>query len=99
MPSMVNLVRRGVRQMVVDPLELLHAVPRTLRYVDRLPGAANFPGTHLLSETAALVGRLLEGRPALHTRELRAPHPAQRHHHRAPPVRLRVDPAGGRQDR
>ena len=75
MPSMVSLVRRGVRQMVVNPLELLQTVPRTLRYVDRLPGAANFPGTHLLSETAALVGRLLgeEGRPALHTRELRAP--------------------------
>jgi WS/DGAT/MGAT family acyltransferase len=61
--------------MVVNPLELLQTVPRTLRYVDRLPGAANFPGTHLLSESAALVGRLLgeEGRPALHTRELRAP--------------------------
>ena len=75
MPSTVNLVRRGVRQMVVNPLELLQTVPRSLRYVDRLPGAANFPGTHLLSESAALVGRLLgeEGRPALHTRDLKAP--------------------------
>src|SRR6185436_5631225 len=54
---------------------LLQTVPRSLRYVDRLPGAANFPGTHLLSESAALVGRLLgeEGRPALHTRDLKAP--------------------------
>jgi WS/DGAT/MGAT family acyltransferase len=76
MPSTLDLVRRGVGQVLANPVELLQTVPRSLRYVDRLPGAANFPGTHLLSEGAALVGRLLgeEGRPASpQTRELKAP--------------------------
>lgn len=75
MPSTVNLVRRGVRQMVRNPVELLQTVPKSLRYLDRLPGAANYPGTRLVSETAALVGRVLgeEARPELDTRELKAP--------------------------
>jgi WS/DGAT/MGAT family acyltransferase len=75
MPSMVNLVRRGVRQMALHPVELLQTVPKSLRYVDRLPGAGNFPGTHLLSETAGLVGRVLgePSRPELETRDLKAP--------------------------
>lgn len=75
MPSTVNLVRRGVRQMAVHPVELLQTVPKSLRYVDRLPGAANIPGTRLLSETAGLVGQVLgaTSRPDIHARELKAP--------------------------
>ncbi len=75
MPSTVNLLRRGARQMAVNPVELLMTVPKTLRYVDRLPGAANIPGTHLVSGSAALVGRMLgeQRRPELDTRELKAP--------------------------
>ncbi len=75
MPSTVNLVRRGVRQMALHPVELLQTVPKSLRYVDRLPGAANFPGTHLLSETAGLVGQVLGASrgPGVDSRELKAP--------------------------
>ena len=76
-----------------NPVELLRTVPRSLRYVDRLPGAANSPGTQLLSGAAALVGRVLGGRPRADARrrELRAPaHPAERHDHRAPALRVRL---------
>lgn len=75
MPSTVDLVGRGVRQMVQHPVELLQTVPKSLRYVDRLPGAANFPGTRLISEAAGLVSQVLgaPSRPELHARELRAP--------------------------
>jgi WS/DGAT/MGAT family acyltransferase len=75
MPSTVDLVRRGMQQLVVNPVELLTTVPKTLRYVDRLPGAANFPGTRMVSESAALVGRVLgeRRRPEADTRELKAP--------------------------
>jgi WS/DGAT/MGAT family acyltransferase len=61
--------------MVLNPLELLQTVPKSLRYVDRLPGATNYPGTRLVSETAALVGRVLgeEARQEVGVRELRAP--------------------------
>ena len=75
MPSTVNLVGRGARQMVLNPVELLQTVPKSLRYLDRLPGAGNYPGTRLVSEVAALVGRVLgeEALPELDTRELKAP--------------------------
>ena len=75
MPSTVNLVRRGLRQVALNPVELLRTVPRSLRYLDRLPGAANYPGTRLVSEAAAVVGRLLgeEARPPLESRQLKAP--------------------------
>jgi WS/DGAT/MGAT family acyltransferase len=74
MPSTVGLLGRGLRQMAVDPVDLLRTVPRSLRYVDRLPGAANIPGTKLVSGAADLVGRVLgEGRPEVDTRELKAP--------------------------
>ncbi len=74
MPSRANLVRRGVRQMASSPVELLRTVPKSLRYVDQLPGAANFPGTRLLSESASLVARALGDHPTeLDARELKAP--------------------------
>ena len=75
LPSTVNLMGRGMRQMALNPVELLQTVPKSLRYIDRLPGATNYPGTRLVSETAAVVSRLLgeEGRPELDTRELKAP--------------------------
>lgn len=59
MPSTVDLVRRGLQQMAVDPVEILRTVPKSLKYVDQLPGAANIPGTRLMSRTAGAVGRLL----------------------------------------
>jgi WS/DGAT/MGAT family acyltransferase len=74
MPSRLNLVRRGVRQLASDPLELLRTVPSSLKYVDQLPGATNIPGARLVSNTAGLVGRLVgEPPPALDARELRPP--------------------------
>ncbi|MGZ4473641.1 MAG: wax ester/triacylglycerol synthase family O-acyltransferase, partial [Nocardioidaceae bacterium] len=59
LPSTLDLVRRGLTSLVRDPLELARTIPRSLSYVDELPGAANFPGTHLVAETAGLVGRAL----------------------------------------
>jgi diacylglycerol O-acyltransferase / wax synthase len=74
MPGVLDLVGRGARQLATDPVEVLRTVPRSLRYVDQLPGATNFPGVHLLSRTANAVGRLL-GEPGAETgaRELKAP--------------------------
>jgi diacylglycerol O-acyltransferase / wax synthase len=75
LPSRLNLLRRGVRQAAVNPVALLATVPKSLQYVDQLPGAANFPGTHLISGSASLVERLLGGssRRDVHARELKAP--------------------------
>jgi len=74
MPSTVNLVQRGVRQMMVNPVEALRTLPRSLRYVDQLPGAANIPGTGLVSGAAGLVGRVLgEEAVEIDARELKAP--------------------------
>jgi len=74
MPSRVSLTRRGVQQLAANPVEVLRTVPGSLRYVDQLPGAANFPGTHLISSTAGLVARLVgEGPTHAGARELRPP--------------------------
>jgi len=74
MPSTVDLARRGLTAMAMNPLEILRTVPRSLSYVDRLPGAANFPGTRLISEAAGLVGRAFgQIPPELGARELHAP--------------------------
>jgi diacylglycerol O-acyltransferase / wax synthase len=75
MPSRLDLVRRGAQALVRNPLELVTTVPRSLQYVDQLPGAANFPGTRLVSSSATLVGRMLGEavRADVDTRELRAP--------------------------
>jgi diacylglycerol O-acyltransferase len=75
MPSVLNLIGRGVGELALNPLDVLATVPRSLPYVDRLPGAANVPGTRLFSESAALVGMALGGaaRRVPRARELRAP--------------------------
>jgi len=75
MPSRLQLVRRGTRALMNNPLELLTTVPKSLQYVDQLPGAANIPGTRLVSGSAALVGRLLgeAARADVDSRDLRAP--------------------------
>ena len=74
LPQAADLVLRGLASMALNPLDLLRTVPRSLQYVDRLPGAANFPGAHLVSETAGLVGRLLgQPPPEVDARDLRAP--------------------------
>ncbi len=75
MPSTLNLVRRGMRQAATHPVELLATVPKSLRYVDQLPGAANFPGTRLISGSATLVAQALGGAPRseLESRGLKAP--------------------------
>ena len=73
-PSSVDLVRRGLSSMALNPVEVLRTVPKSLGYLDELPGAANFPGSHLLSETAGLVGRALGAkRPDVEHRTLVAP--------------------------
>ncbi len=59
MPSTVNLVRRGLHAAAVNPIEMLRTVPKSLGYLDELPGASNFPGSRMLSEAVGLVGRLL----------------------------------------
>ncbi len=75
MPSALSLVGRGVTELAFNPLDTLATLPRSLQYVDRLPGAANFPGARLFSESASLVGMALGGplRSLPATRELRAP--------------------------
>jgi diacylglycerol O-acyltransferase len=72
-PSTIDLVRRGVTAAALNPVEVLRFVPRSIRYLDELPGAANVPGAALLGSTAGLVSRALVGRrPAAH-RPLQAP--------------------------
>ena len=74
LPSTLDLVRRGLVSMAEAPLELARTVPKSLEYVDQLPGAANIPGTHLVSEAAGLVGRALgQGGVDLGRRDLHAP--------------------------
>ncbi|MGH3444943.1 MAG: WS/DGAT/MGAT family O-acyltransferase, partial [Nocardioidaceae bacterium] len=74
LPSTADLVRRGLEGMALHPFEMVKTVPRSLSYVDQLPGAANFPGSHLISETASLVGRALgQDHDDLGARDLRAP--------------------------
>ncbi|HZJ04951.1 MAG TPA: wax ester/triacylglycerol synthase family O-acyltransferase [Nocardioidaceae bacterium] len=73
-PSTVDLVWRGLSSMALNPVEVLRTVPKSLGYLDELPGAANFPGSHLFSETAGLVGRAMgQKRPDVEHRTLVAP--------------------------
>ncbi|MBY9075296.1 wax ester/triacylglycerol synthase family O-acyltransferase [Nocardioides sp. WL0053] len=73
-PSTANLVRRGLAAVAVNPVEVLRTVPKSLGYLDELPGAANFPGARLVSETAGLVGRALgHSTPDVGHRALHAP--------------------------
>ncbi|NUS50048.1 MAG: wax ester/triacylglycerol synthase family O-acyltransferase [Nocardioidaceae bacterium] len=74
LPSVLDLALHGAGQLATHPLALLRTVPRSLRYVDQLPGAANVPGTRLVSGAADLVGRVLgEPRADVEDRELKAP--------------------------
>lgn len=74
LPSTSSLVRRGLGAAALNPVELLRTVPRSLSYLDELPGSANFPGSRLVSEAATLVGRALGGeQPAVGHRALHAP--------------------------
>jgi WS/DGAT/MGAT family acyltransferase len=73
LPSTVDLVARGVRSLALNPVEILRVVPKSLGYLDELPGATNFPGAHLLSATASTVGRALGQRSHSRGRDLHAP--------------------------
>src|SRR3954452_6159752 len=74
LPSTANLVRRGITTMALNPVELARTVPKSLTYLDELPGASNIPGVKVLSGTAGLVGRALGApRADVGTRELRPP--------------------------
>ena len=73
LPSTVELVRRGLTSAALNPVEVLRAVPRSLSYLDELPGAANFPGAGLVSEAAGLVSRALGGGQHVGHRDLHAP--------------------------
>src|SRR5512144_356660 len=57
-PSTRELVRRGLTSAALNPLEVLRTVPRSLGYLDELPGAWNFPGSGLVSDAAGLVSRV-----------------------------------------
>ena len=73
-PSTVSLVRYGLASMALNPIEILRTVPKSLGYLDELPGAANLPGSRLVSETAGLVGRALgQHSPGVERRALAAP--------------------------
>jgi diacylglycerol O-acyltransferase / wax synthase len=73
LPSTVDLVRRGLTSAALNPVEVLRTVPRSLGYLDELPGAANFPGSGLVSEAAGLVSRALGGGSHVGHRDLHAP--------------------------
>jgi WS/DGAT/MGAT family acyltransferase len=73
LPSTVDLLRRGLTSVALNPLEVARTVPRSLGYLDQLPGAANFPGAGLLSDAAGLVGRAFGGGGPVHHRSVRAP--------------------------
>ena len=73
LPSTVDLVRRGLTSAALNPVEIVRTVPRSLSYLDELPGAANFPGTGLISSAAGVVSRALGGGQHVGNRSLRAP--------------------------
>ena len=72
-PSNLSLLGRGIGAMVLNPVEVLRTVPKSLGYLDELPGAANFPGAHLLSSTVSTVGRLVGQAKHPIGRDLHAP--------------------------
>lgn len=73
LPSTADLVRRGLTAAAVNPVEVLRVVPRSLGYLDQLPGAANFPGSGLVSDAANLLNRALGGERPPPRRALVAP--------------------------
>ncbi|MGI8900040.1 MAG: WS/DGAT/MGAT family O-acyltransferase [Nocardioides sp.] len=73
-PSSADLFLDGVRQLALSPLELMRTVPRSLSYLDQVPGAANVPGVRLVSQVAGRVGRVLgQDRAELDGLDLRTP--------------------------
>ncbi len=73
-PSTVSLLAGGLRSLALSPLELVRTVPRSLSYLDQIPGAANVPGVRLVSSVAAGVGSVLgHDRVELDGRNLRVP--------------------------
>jgi WS/DGAT/MGAT family acyltransferase len=74
LPSTLDLVRRGLGSVVRNPVEVARTVPRSLSYLDELPGASNIPGVRLVAETAGLVTMALGGgRPEVGRRSLHPP--------------------------
>ena len=73
LPSRLDLVRRGLTSTALDPVEVLRTLPRSLSYLDELPGASNFPGAGLLSSTAGVLSRALGGGHHVGHRALHAP--------------------------
>jgi WS/DGAT/MGAT family acyltransferase len=73
LPSTLELVRRGLTSAALNPVELLRTVPRSLSYLDELPGASNFPGAGLVSDAAGFVSRMLGGGQHVGHRKLQAP--------------------------
>jgi diacylglycerol O-acyltransferase len=73
LPTTVDLLRRGLTSAALNPVEVLRSVPRSLGFLDELPGASNFPGAGLLSDAAGVVGRVFGGGHHVGHRELRAP--------------------------
>ncbi len=74
MPSTASLLTGGVRSLLGSPLELARTIPRSLSYLDEIPGAANLPGVRLVSAVAGQVGRVVGQRaPALDRRDLKPP--------------------------
>jgi diacylglycerol O-acyltransferase / wax synthase len=73
MPSRLDLLRHGLGAAALNPVEVLRVVPKSLSYLDQLPGAMNFPGVHALSATAGTVGRLLGQAKSPGGRALHAP--------------------------
>lgn len=72
-PSRLDLVRRGLTSAALNPVEVLRTVPRSLSYLDELPGASNFPGAGLISSTAGMVSRAMGGGGHVGHRALHAP--------------------------
>ncbi len=73
LPSTLDLLRRGLASAALNPVEVLRQVPRSLGYLDELPGASNIPGAGLVSEAAGLVNRALGGGRHVGHRDLHAP--------------------------
>jgi diacylglycerol O-acyltransferase len=74
LPSRLDLARRGLASAAFNPVEMARTVPRSLRYLEELPGAANLPGASLVSSAAELVDRALGGeRAGVEPRALQAP--------------------------
>jgi diacylglycerol O-acyltransferase len=74
LPSTLDLVRRGLGAAAQNPVEVARTVPKSLSYLDQLPGASNIPGARLVAEAAGLVSMAVGGgRPEIGHRSLHPP--------------------------